>query len=39
MLSEFKSVLSRAQGTLLQDAAGVVSLAVLLVVTLYLPGF
>ena len=37
MLTQIKSVLSRSQSTILQDAAGVMSLVVILVVALHLP--
>jgi len=37
MLTQIKTVLSRSQATLLQDAAGLVSLVVMLVVALHLP--
>ncbi|WP_299889948.1 hypothetical protein [uncultured Ruegeria sp.] len=37
MLSQIKSVFSRSQSTILQDAAGVMSLVVILVVALHLP--
>ena len=37
MLTQIKTVFSRSQSTILQDAAGVVSLVVMLMVGLYLP--
>lgn len=39
MLREVKSALIQARGTLIEDAAGVVSLAAMLVVALHLPSF
>ena len=39
MISELRSALIRARRTLAQDAAGVVSLAAMLVVALNLPSF
>lgn len=38
MISQVKDVLSRTQDTLVQDAAGVVALMVLLFAALHLPG-
>ncbi|WP_258547005.1 MULTISPECIES: hypothetical protein [Roseobacteraceae] len=38
MLTEIKSVLSRTQHTLIQDALGAASLVVMLLVGLHLPG-
>ena len=38
MLSQIKTAISRSQSTLLQDAAGAVSLVVMLMVALHLPG-
>ncbi|AAV94967.1 hypothetical protein SPO1682 [Ruegeria pomeroyi DSS-3] len=38
MLTQIKTVLSRSQHTLLQDAAGAASLVVMLVAALLLPG-
>ncbi|GGH18967.1 hypothetical protein SAMN05444007_101165 [Cribrihabitans marinus] len=38
MLTQIKSVLSRSQGTLVQDALGAASLVVMLVAALHLPG-
>ncbi|WP_256386776.1 hypothetical protein [Ruegeria sp. EL01] len=37
MLTQIKTVFSRSQSTILQDAAGVMSLVVILVVALHLP--
>ncbi len=37
MLAQIKTVFSRSQSTILQDAAGVASLAVMLMVALHLP--
>ena len=39
MLTQIKTALSRSQATILQDAAGAVSLVVMLMVALHLPGF
>lgn len=39
MAREVKSALIRARGTLVQDAAGVLSLVAMLFVALYLPSF
>lgn len=39
MTSELKSVLMRARGTLVGDAAGVMSLVAMLFVGLHLPSF
>ncbi|WP_276202385.1 hypothetical protein [Ruegeria marisrubri] len=38
MLTQIKTALIRSQSTLLQDAVGVVSLVVMLMVALHLPG-
>ncbi|CUH41461.1 MULTISPECIES: hypothetical protein [Ruegeria] len=38
MLTQIKTAISRSHSTLLQDAAGAVSLVVMLVVALHLPG-
>ncbi len=38
MVTQFKSVLRNSQSNLLQDAIGVASLVVMLVVGLHLPG-
>ncbi|MDX1743035.1 MAG: hypothetical protein R3186_05500 [Ruegeria sp.] len=38
MLTQIKTTLSRSQSTILQDAAGAVSLVVMLMVALHLPG-
>lgn len=38
MFNQIKNALYRAQPTLLQDAAGAMSLVVMLMVALYLPG-
>ncbi|MCU9837561.1 MULTISPECIES: hypothetical protein [Ruegeria] len=38
MVTQIKNVLSRSQGTLLQDAIGAASLMVMLMVALHLPG-
>ncbi|MFV0358562.1 hypothetical protein [Tropicimonas sp.] len=38
MFQEFRDLLARSEATLLQDAAGAVSLMVILVVGLHLPG-
>ncbi|WP_255612104.1 hypothetical protein [Ruegeria sp. SCSIO 43209] len=37
MLSQIKTAFTRSQSTILQDAAGAVSLVVMLVVALHLP--
>ena len=37
MLTQIKTVFSRSQSTILQDAAGVMSLVVILMVALHLP--
>ncbi len=37
MLNQIKTAIGRSQATLLQDAAGAVSLVVMLVVALHLP--
>ena len=37
MLTQIKSAITRSQATLVQDAAGAVSLVVILVVALHLP--
>ncbi len=37
MLTQIKTVFSRSQSTILQDAAGVASLVVILMVALHLP--
>ncbi|WP_256368419.1 MULTISPECIES: hypothetical protein [unclassified Ruegeria] len=37
MLTQIKTAFSRAQSTILQDAVGVMSLVVILMVTLHLP--
>ncbi|WP_298383198.1 hypothetical protein [Ruegeria sp.] len=37
MLTQIKTAFSRSQATILQDAAGVASLVVMLVVALHLP--
>ncbi len=37
MLTELKSILTRSQATLVQDAAGAASLVVILMVALHLP--
>lgn len=37
MLTQIKTAFSRAQSTILQDAVGVVSLVVMLMVALHLP--
>ncbi|WP_256367744.1 hypothetical protein [Ruegeria sp. HKCCD6157] len=37
MLTQIKTVLSRSQSTILQDAVGVMSLVVILMVALHLP--
>jgi len=39
MAREVKSALMRARGTLIEDAAGVVSLVAMLFVALHLPSF
>jgi hypothetical protein len=39
MMTQLKTTLHNAQSTLLQDALGAASLAVMLVVALHLPGF
>ena len=38
MMSDLKTVVSRARSTFLQDVAGMGALSVILVVGLYLPG-
>ncbi|WP_262386503.1 hypothetical protein ROLI_023260 [Roseobacter fucihabitans] len=38
-MSQLKSIAARSQATLLQDAAGVAALIVMLVVGLHLPAF
>lgn len=38
MLSQIKTALTRSQGTIAQDALGLASLIVMLVVALHLPG-
>ena len=38
MFAEIKAVLARSSETLIEDAAGVAALTVMLVVGLYLPG-
>ncbi|WP_269150150.1 hypothetical protein [Ruegeria lacuscaerulensis] len=38
MLTQIKTAISRSHATLLQDAAGAVSLVVILMVALHLPG-
>ena len=38
MLTQIKTALSRSQSTILQDTAGAVSLIVMLIVALHLPG-
>ncbi|MEP2782794.1 MAG: hypothetical protein ABJO67_09500 [Pseudoruegeria sp.] len=38
MMHQMKEVMSRSNETLLHDALGVMSLAIMLVVALYLPG-
>ncbi len=38
MLTQIKTAIARSQSTLLQDAIGAVSLAVMLMVALHLPG-
>ncbi|WP_272871495.1 hypothetical protein [Ruegeria lacuscaerulensis] len=38
MLTQIKTAISRSQSTLLQDAVGAVSLIVMLMVALHLPG-
>ena len=38
MLTQIKTAISRSQSTLLQDAVGAVSLVVMLMVALHLPG-
>ena len=37
MLTQIKTAINRSQSTILQDAAGVVSLVVMLMVALHLP--
>ncbi|CAD0185686.1 hypothetical protein RUESEDTHA_02581 [Ruegeria sp. THAF57] len=38
MLTQIKTAITRSQSTILQDAAGAVSLVVILMVALHLPG-
>ncbi|MFY2826511.1 hypothetical protein [Ruegeria sp. MALMAid1280] len=38
MLTQIKTAISRSQSTLVQDAVGAVSLVVMLMVALHLPG-
>ncbi|MGB7317930.1 MAG: hypothetical protein WBC85_08200 [Planktotalea sp.] len=39
MIDQIKTVIARAEGTLLQDAIGAVSLMTIFMAALYLPGF